>query len=170
MRFLWVLRLLLAGLILAFLVSFCSPERDAAFLLFFGRDIGETGNVTDEDWAHFESTVIAPVLSQYTILEGRGRYASREPTGLGKHEATIILLFVASDTDESAKQVSAISSEYKELFAQQSVFLVKAEAEILSGVQQTSIWDTVFILIVVGLGLFGLWGGIASRRNSNNEY
>ena len=169
MRPLLVTRLLLAGLFLAVLVSFCAPERDAAFLLFFGRDIAGTGTVSDEDWANFESTVIAPALSQYTILDGRGRSTTNERIGIGNHEETIILVMVASDTDESVMKLSAISDEYKEAFSQQSVFLVKAEAEILSGGGQTSVWDTVIIFIMGGLGLIALVGAFVSRRRSN-EY
>ena len=66
-------------------------------------------------------------------------------------------------------KLSAISDEYKEAFSQQSVFLVKAEAEILSGGGQTSVWDTVIIFIMGGLGLIALVGAFVSRRRSN-EY
>ncbi len=131
-----IFRIVVTVLLLIILLSWCTADREAAFMVFFGRDIGETGFVSDEDWADFEKSVVVPALGHYTVLEGRGAYLPEKDDteaerSAGDQEQTIILLYVAVDTDEIRDTIETIAKQYKTRFSQQSVLVIKSGAEIL---------------------------------------
>ena len=148
-------RALILILFVVLLVSFCSTENEATYMVFFGRDIsapaGETGYVSDEDWADFEQSVVAPTLSNYTVMNGRGGYL---PDGSETvvHEETIILMYVAADSDAAREKIEDVADAYKERFSQESVFIIKNRTEVLRGGVEDENGFGLFLIIAVIFG------------------
>ncbi len=164
-------RIVVAILVLFLLLSWCAADREAAFLVLFGRDIGETDFVTDEDWADFERTVLAPELGGYTVLEGRGGYLPENEDGearsAGDQEQTIILLYVTDDSDEAREAIDDVAEQYKERFSQQSVLVLKTDAQLLSGYDGNADADGgILVRIIVLLLFIGLIAALVMRRRS----
>jgi len=137
-----IFQLVVAIFVLFVLLSWCAAERDTAFLIMFGRNIGETGFVSDADWAEFEKTEVAPALRGYTLLQGRGGYLPKDTVSEEKaaldQEQTIILFYVTDDPDPAREAINDLAEQYKEQFFQKSVMIIQTEADILEDGYETS--------------------------------
>ena len=166
-----IFRIVVAILVLFVLLSWCAGTRDAAFLVFLGRDIGETGFVSDTDWADFEKSVIVPALGNYTVLQGQGAYLPETDNGLersaGDQEQTVILLYVTDDADEAQEAIDAVAEAYKERFDQQSVLIIKTGADILSGADGNDDEGSWLIRIIALIVLLGLIVALVMGRTSD---
>ena len=174
-----IFRLVVTVVLLIILLSWCTADREAAFTVFFGRDIsndvgGETDTVSDEDWADFERTVVAPALGGYTVLEGRGGYLPEneesEENNVVVHEDTIILIYVTADDSASQEKIETVSSAYKERFSQQSVLIIKTDAEVLAGTGEDANGDGLFVRILALLVVIAVIGAVLFGRTSNRMW
>ena len=132
---------------IAAVVSSCATTGDiaygdATYVVFFGRDIGESGGeagyyVSDQDWTEFERSVIAATLPGYTVLDGVGGYLPPAGSAIVDHENTKILMYVAisgadgSNGADDEDKIRAIAERYKELFNQESVLIIRNRSAVL---------------------------------------
>ncbi len=95
--------------------------------LFFGRDIGATGEVSDEQWRDFTVAEIIPRFGDgFTVLDGAGywRGPGCEPANValaGGCEKSKILLVQYAPSDEADSKLKAIADAYIKRFNQQAV-------------------------------------------------
>ncbi|HUB11821.1 MAG TPA: DUF3574 domain-containing protein [Acetobacteraceae bacterium] len=92
-----------------------------AYVLFFGRSIGNRAEVGNRDWNEFLDHVVTPNLSSgYTVFDGSGAWLD-PATQRTLQERTKVLLAVLPDTSASAAAVARIRQNYRIRFHQNSV-------------------------------------------------
>ena len=95
--------------------------------LFFGRDIGESGEVSNQQWWDFTIKEIIPRFGDgFTVLDGAGywRGPGCEPANValaGGCEKTKVLLVQYAPNDEANSKLQAIADAYIKRFSQQAV-------------------------------------------------
>lgn len=92
--------------------------------LFFGRDIGGGGNVSDQAWEEFlDQTLSAHFPDGFTVLDAQGRW--RDPdTGKVGSEDTKYVVIAAPDTNSSRAGIDRTIIDYELRFSQKSVGLL----------------------------------------------
>lgn len=92
--------------------------------MYFGRNIGETLGVTDEEWAAFVDGEISPRFPDgLTIDDVDGQWRDTE-TGAIVREPSKRLTVVMSDDARDTAALDAVADAYRMQHEQQSVMLV----------------------------------------------
>ncbi|MBO6503298.1 MAG: DUF3574 domain-containing protein [Kordiimonadaceae bacterium] len=100
--------------------------------LFFGRDIGETREVSDEQWRDFAVSEVIPRFGDgFTVLDASGYWqgeSCHSPNHTAHHvnldggcEKTKILLVQYAPSVEAETKLQAITQAYIERFDQEAV-------------------------------------------------
>lgn len=95
--------------------------------LFFGRDIGETGEVSDEQWREFAVSEVIPRFGDgFTVLDASGYWQGESCQAHhvsldGGCEKTKILLVQYAPSAEAEIKLSAITQAYIKRFDQEAV-------------------------------------------------
>lgn len=95
--------------------------------LFFGRDIGETGEVSAEQWRDFTVAEIIPRFGDgFTVIDGAGYWQgesckARHVNLEGGCEKTKILLVQYGAETQADKKLKAIADAYIKRFNQEAV-------------------------------------------------
>ena len=95
--------------------------------LFFGRDIGETGEVSNEQWKDFTVNEIIPRFGDgFTVLDASGYWQGESCQAHyvnidGGCEKTKILLVQYPASEEAEAKLSAITQAYIKRFDQEAV-------------------------------------------------
>lgn len=95
--------------------------------LFFGRDIGDVGEVSDEQWRRFTIDEIIPRFSDgFTVLDASGYWRGEgcEPKDValsGGCEKTRVLLVHYAPSPEADAKLKAITQAYINHFDQEAV-------------------------------------------------
>ncbi len=95
--------------------------------LFFGRDIGDGGEVTDEGWRDFTIEEIIPKFSKgFTIIDGAGYWQGESCQAgnvalEGGCEKTKILMIQYAPSLEAETKLQAIAQAYIKRFDQEAV-------------------------------------------------
>lgn len=121
----------LTGLLLNALVinSSCPPNTLAwtETRLFFGRDIGDTGEVSPEQWRRFTIDEIIPRFGDgFTVLDASGYWRGEgcKPKDVelsGGCEKTKLLLVQYPPSEAADAKLNAIAKAYVERFSQEAV-------------------------------------------------
>jgi Protein of unknown function (DUF3574) len=91
--------------------------------LLFGRNIGGTLGVSDDDWRRFVDQVIAPRFpAGFTISDASGVW--RGANGMPVHEPSKVLMVAAPAGPETRAQLDAIAAAYRTRFHQEAVGIV----------------------------------------------
>ncbi len=107
--------------------STCPPDTLAwtETRLFFGRDIGDVGEVTAEQWRDFTVAEIIPRFSDgFTVLDGTGYWKGSSCKAVlvdGGCEKSKILLVQYPPTIEADAKLKAIASAYIKQFSQEAI-------------------------------------------------
>ena len=92
--------------------------------LFFGRNIQDTGEVTDTDWQSFLDAEVTPRFPDgFSVEDVSGQW--RGDTGMIVRERSKKLTLVRSGGADDEAKLSAIRDAYKRRFTQDSVLLVE---------------------------------------------
>jgi hypothetical protein len=100
--------------------------------LYMGRSIPGGSMISDEAWEKFLGEVVTPLFPDgFTVLAGRGQY--REASGVIAKEPSHVLVFLYRKADRKTARanIEKIRSEYKKLFAQESVLRVDITKSVL---------------------------------------
>ena len=96
--------------------------------LFFGRNIGGRGPLTDAEWAEFSAQVITPSFPDgFTVFDGDGQWRN-PPTGAIARDRTKILLVAVKRSPDLASRLQAVIDAYKGRFHQQSVGVITRDS------------------------------------------
>lgn len=102
----------------------CAPGLEAATTaeLLFGRNIGGSLGVSDQDWAHFVTAEIAPRFpAGFTVTDAAGQWRGDDGTIVSEPSK---LLMIAHLGEGDMAKVEAIRAAYKARFAQEAVMAV----------------------------------------------
>lgn len=113
------------------LVLFCSTmtmSRTAPALiqqdLYFGRNIGTTGQVTERQFQQFLKEVVAPRFSRdVTEYDAKGQFLNN--SGALIREPSKVISLVYEDQPKNQQAINDIVNAYKQRFQQESVLQVK---------------------------------------------
>ena len=99
-------------------------ERGVTVQLFFGRGIAGAVPVSDAAWQAFVDGVVTPnFLDGFTVLDAQGQWRNRETGQIVREPAKVIVIAAPRDAQLGAR-IDAITTAYKQRFAQQSVGVV----------------------------------------------
>ena len=99
----------------------------SAAQLFFGRSMGEMGEVSDADWRAFVDAEVSPRFPDgLSISDVYGQWKS--PAGDFVREDTKALFIVLAGAPGEQQRLDLIRDAYKRRFHQQSVLLVEQKA------------------------------------------
>lgn len=88
--------------------------------LYFGRNIGDTGVVTDSAWAAFVKETVTPAFPEgLTMWESAGQW--RAPDGTLVRERGFVVELLHLVTPDVEHRVQLVMDDYKRRFAQRSV-------------------------------------------------
>jgi hypothetical protein len=91
--------------------------------LMFGRNIGGTLGVREEDWKSFVEQVIAPRFpTGFTVTDAGGVW--RGANGAAVHEPSKVLMVMAPAGPETRGHLDAIAAAYRSRFRQEAVGIV----------------------------------------------
>jgi len=128
-----VLRLTAVGTALAVALAACAtpqscpaPAKSATQVdLYFGRDIGGKGEVSDAQWARFVDEEVTPRFpAGLTVTDARGQYRDTK-TGKIDRERSKRLTLLLDDMSAARPKLDAVAEAYKRRFQQQSVLKVE---------------------------------------------
>ena len=95
--------------------------------LFFGRSMGEMGEVSDADWRAFVDAEVSPRFPNgLTVSDVYGQWKS--PAGDFVREDSKALFVVLAGAPGERQRLELIRDAYKRRFHQQSVLLVEQKA------------------------------------------
>jgi hypothetical protein len=96
------------------------------FELYFGRNIGQTGRVSDEEWRRFLAEEVTPRYpGGFTVHDASGRW--RDPSGMPISEDSHVLVVIVGDPGSEIPKISAIRDTYKTRFHQDALLFVQSE-------------------------------------------
>jgi hypothetical protein len=96
--------------------------------LLFGRDIGGTLGVTEDEWSDFVAKEITPRFPQgLSVDDALGQWRDRDTGAIVKEPSKDLTLIVPQSADVKGK-IDAVVTAYKERFKQQSVAVVMRPA------------------------------------------
>lgn len=97
--------------------------------LYFGREKGGGGEVSEDDWAAFLIDVAAPRLNGgFTVLQGVGAW--RDAGGTTRYERSFVVEIVHAAGTERDDALRAVIAEYKRRFDQQSVLWLRSKVAV----------------------------------------
>ena len=123
-----------APLVALFAVTGCAPipaevpcpegsDRYDEYRLFFGRNIGDTEGVSDEDWREFLADTVTPRFPDgLSVFDAAGQW--RDSQGAVVRERSKMLLILAEQDSDALTRLDEIAEEYKRRFSQESVLRV----------------------------------------------
>lgn len=95
--------------------------------LVFGRNIGDSLAVSDEDWRGFLDTEITPRFPNgLTIIDASGQW--RSAGGAVVQEPAKVLFLVLTGAPEEQGAIEAVRLAYRTKFHQESVLLIERPA------------------------------------------
>lgn len=95
--------------------------------LYFGRNIGTTGRVTEQQFRQFLSSEITPRFPDgLTTYSAKGQFRDSENRLIREPSKVVSLIF--ADTEQNEQSINAIIDAYKQKFQQESVLEVVNEA------------------------------------------
>ena len=95
-------------------------EQWSEYRLFFGRNIGNTEGVSDEDWSAFLADTVTPRFPDgLSVFDGAGQW--RGADGAMVRERSKMVLILAPPDTGAIRRINEISEEYKRRFSQESV-------------------------------------------------
>jgi hypothetical protein len=95
--------------------------------LFFGRNVGWTGQVSDADWRAFLDAEVTPRFpGGLSVGDVYGR--QRGPAGAFARQNTKALFIVLAGRPDEQQRLNLIREAYKRRFHQQAVLLVEQSA------------------------------------------
>ena len=97
-------------------------EEHAVAEMYFGRNIGATLGVTDEEWAAFVEAEIAPRFGSLSIDDVEGHW--RDPQNVTVREPSKRLTIVMMNEAQDVAALDAIADAYRAQHQQHSVMLV----------------------------------------------
>ncbi len=105
----------------------CAPgeTRQDVAQMAFGRNIGQTVGVSEEDFTRFLDEVVTPRFPDgLTVQDGQGRWLYK---GVDYHEPSKVVTLILSRPGDRAK-VREIAAAYESRFRQDSVLIVSRPA------------------------------------------
>jgi hypothetical protein len=97
--------------------------------LYFGRAIGDTGQVTDSQWTTFLADVVTPRFPDgFTVFRAQGQWRGR--SGVVQRESTYVVEVVRLKLPARAAVVDTIIAEYRRRFLQEAVLRVITETNV----------------------------------------
>lgn len=94
--------------------------------LYFGQKIGETGQVTDQQFCSFLDQVVTPEFPDgLTVTDADGQFLDSQRQLI--REPSKVVTLVLEDTEQNEQAIDQIVRNYKEQFQQQSVLEVVNE-------------------------------------------
>jgi hypothetical protein len=95
--------------------------------LFFGRNVGWTGQVSDTDWRSFLDEEVTPRFPDgLSVGDVYGQW--RSPAGAFVRQNTKALFIVLAGRPDEQQRLNLIRDAYKRRFHQQAVLLVEQSA------------------------------------------
>jgi Protein of unknown function (DUF3574) len=95
--------------------------------LYFGRNIGETGRVTERQFEKFLREVMTPRFPDgLTVYDADGQFLDSSSTLIRESSKVVSLVFL--DTEKNERSIERIINTYKRQFHQESVLEVVNEA------------------------------------------
>jgi hypothetical protein len=95
--------------------------------LYFGRNIGTTGQVSDREFQQFLSDVITPSFPNgLTVYDAKGQFLDSSKTLIREPSNVVSLIF--EDTEQNEQSIYKIIDAYKDKFQQESVLEIVNEA------------------------------------------
>jgi hypothetical protein len=95
--------------------------------LFFGRNVGWTGQVSDADWRAFLDEEVTPRFPDgLSVGDVYGQW--RSPAGAFVRQNTKALFIVLAGRPDEQQRLNLIRDAYKRRFHQQAVLLVEQSA------------------------------------------
>lgn len=99
-------------------------ERQAVAEIYFGRNIGSSLGVSDENWRDFLDGVVSPRFPEgLTVSDVQGQWRDTE-TGAIVHEPSKVLTLILDDEASDRAAIAEIADAYKTRFQQQAVAVV----------------------------------------------
>lgn len=95
--------------------------------LYFGRNIGNTPGVGDDDWKRFVDEEITPRFPDgLTVEDASGQWKGAD--GAILHEASKHLIVILSGAPGEADKLADIRTSYKQRFRQDAVLLLESKS------------------------------------------
>ena len=95
--------------------------------LYFGRNIGTTPGVGEDDWRQFVDEEITPRFPDgLTVEDAKGQWKGADGTIV--HEASKHLIVMLSGAPGEADKLAAIRTAYKQRFRQDAVLLLETQS------------------------------------------
>ncbi len=92
--------------------------------LMFGRNVGTSLAVTEEDWRLFLTREVVPRFPDgFSVVDADGPRSDRD-TSRVVNEPSKIIIIIAPDSPETETRVAAVEAAYKSQFRQESVVVV----------------------------------------------
>ena len=102
-----------------------SVEKFIRTELYFGRNIPQVGNVTEEDWQRFLDDVVTPRFPDgLTVLDADGQWRGKGGAIAHEESKVIVLLYPRKQRKQMIVKIEEIRSEYKKRFAQEAVMRI----------------------------------------------
>jgi hypothetical protein len=97
--------------------------------LYFGRSIGTTDQVTDEQWQAFVRTELTPRFpAGSTQLDAQGQWTG--PDGRFVAERSVVVILFHDGSADSNEKIESLRRAYVQQFSQQSVLRTDAPARV----------------------------------------
>lgn len=94
--------------------------------LYFGRNIGTRGRVTEQQFQRFLNDQIIPQFANNsTVYDARGQFLDSSDQLI--REPSKVVSLITTDTEQNEQSINAIISAYKQQFQQESVLQVVDE-------------------------------------------
>ena len=94
--------------------------------LYFGRNVGNTGRVTEQQFQQFLSDQIMPYFSDdLTVYDAKGQFLDSSDRLI--REPSKVVSLTIKDTEQNEQSINAIISAYRQQFQQESVLQVVDE-------------------------------------------
>jgi hypothetical protein len=99
-------------------------ETRAVASMYFGRNIGQTLGVSDENWRDFVDTEVTPRFGDgLTMYDANGQWRDSD-TGAIVREPSKVLMLILSDETRDRTALESIADAYKARFQQQAVAIL----------------------------------------------
>ena len=88
--------------------------------LFFGRDIGRRGYVSDRAWRRFVRETLGPAVPGFTAIDAIGQYVDAKTHKVGRERTKYVIVALA-DTPASRDALRRVMDDYAGKFRQGGV-------------------------------------------------
>ena len=93
--------------------------------LYFGMNIPNGGEVTDEQWAKFLTNEVTPRFPDgLTVIDAAGQFRSASGALVKEKSRMIVLLYRKRDREAASHKIDEIRAAYCKLFSQESVMRI----------------------------------------------